>query len=71
MIIEISGLVFKCEVDETIFFSRLYELPSYHNVVNNGLSLYLTLTEESKESAIKELQIICDTWGATFKILEE
>jgi len=71
MLIEISGPVFRCEVDENIFFSRLYGIPNYDSVINKGLSLYLTLTENSKGAAIEELKIICNMWGTTFKVLEE
>ena len=71
MLIEISAPVFRCEVDENIFFSRLNEIPNYDNVIDKGLSLYLTLKENSNEAAIEELEIICNMWGATFKVLEE
>lgn len=57
-------------MDRDIFFSRSYEIPSYDNVIINGLSLSLTLSEDSKEVVIDELQEICNIWGATFKVLE-
>jgi len=71
MLIEISAPVFRCVVDENIFFSRLYGIPYFDNVIDKGLSLYLNLTDNSKEATIEELEIICNMWGATFKILEE
>lgn len=57
-------------MDENIFFSRLYKLPNHNSVNDKGLSVYLTLSENSKEVAIEELQIICNFWGVTFKVLE-
>lgn len=71
MLIEISGPVFRCEEDEKVFFSRLYGMPNYDSVIGKGLNLYLTLTENSKETVIEELQAICNMWGTTFKVLEE
>jgi len=71
MYIEISSPIFKCEMDEDIFFSRLHEIPSFESVINKGLNLYLTLADNSKEAAIEELHIICNTWGSTFKVLEK
>jgi len=70
MLIEISRPIFKCEMDENIFFSRLYKLPNHNSVNDKGLSVYLTLSENSKEAAIDELQIICNIWGVIFKVLE-
>lgn len=70
MLIEISRPIFKCEVDENIFFSRLNKLPNHHSVIDKGLSVNLTLSDNSKEAAIEELQVICNFWGGTFKILE-
>ena len=71
MLIEISVPVFKCEEDENVFFSRLYELPNYDSVLGKGLNLYLRLTENPKEAVIEELQVICNMWGTTFRVLEE
>jgi hypothetical protein len=70
MLIKIARPVFKCEMDENIFFSRLYKLANHNSVNDNGLSLSLTLSENSKEAAVEELQIICNIWGVTFKVLE-
>ena len=71
MLIEISVPVFKCEEDENVFFSRLYELPNYDSVIGKGLNLYLRLTENPNETVIEELQVICNMWGTTFRVLEE
>lgn len=71
MLIEISDPVFKCEADKNVFFSRIYEIPGYDSIIGKGVNLYLTLTGNSKEAVIEELQVICDIWGTTFKILEE
>jgi len=70
MLIEISRPIFKCEMDENIFFSRLYKLPNHNSVNDKGLNVSLTLNEDSKEAVIEELQIICNIWGVTFKVLE-
>lgn len=71
MLIEIPGPIFKCEADENIFLSRLYDIPNYDNVIGKGGNLYLTLTELPGKKALDELQVICDTWGTTFKVLGE
>lgn len=70
MLIEISRPIFKCEVDENIFFSRLNNLPNHHSVIDKGLCVELTLSDILNETAIKELEVICDFWGVTFKVLE-
>ncbi len=67
--IEISGLIFKCAADESIFISRLYELHGIDNVVSKGVNVHLALSNTFNEAAFKELQIICDIWGSTFKVI--
>lgn len=70
MLIEIAGPIFRCEDDEAIFFSRLSELPGFDSVRRQGLSLYLSLADAYRESALNELQSICNMWGASFDILK-
>jgi hypothetical protein len=69
MLIKIAGPIFRCDEDETIFFSRLYEIPGFDNVRGQGLCLYLNLADTYQESALKELQSICNMWGTSFDIL--
>lgn len=68
--VEIVGPVFKCAEDENIFFSRLYDLKGYVNVVGKGLNLYLKFESEFTRECLTELQEICDIWNTTFKSLE-
>jgi hypothetical protein len=69
MLIKIAGPIFRCDEDETIFFSRLYEIPGFDNVRGQGLCPYLNLADTYQESALKELQSICNMWGTSFDIL--
>lgn len=71
MIIEITGPVFRCKEDENIFLSRLYELPYFINLINKGVNLHLTLKECTKEEVMDAVQLVCDMWGTTFKVLKE
>ena len=71
MLIEIPGPVFKCKDDENIFFSRLSEIPGFDSATGKGENLYLTLSENTGETVLAELQEICNMWGTTFKVLEE
>ena len=69
MLIEISTPVFKCEEDRRVFFSRLYSLHQYDDVIAKGQNLALTLSENKPISVMHELKALCDMWGATLKIL--
>ncbi len=68
--VEIVGPVFKCEEDENIFFSRLYALQGYVNVVGKGLNLYLKLKTEFAQECLVELEEICNIWNTTFNSLD-
>ncbi|MCB1637148.1 MAG: hypothetical protein KDI51_21360, partial [Xanthomonadales bacterium] len=52
MLFEIVGPVFKCADDEGIFFSRLYELPGYENVIGKGRNLYLNFSANPNEAVL-------------------
>ena len=67
MLFEIVGPVFKCADDEGIFFSRLYELPGYENVIGKGRNLYLNFSANPNEAVLHQLKEICNNWHTTFK----
>ncbi|RBP47118.1 hypothetical protein [Arenicella xantha] len=70
MLIEIVTPVFKCEADQSIFFSRLSGLPNYRRAANRGENIYMSLSQHPKQTALEELQMICHMWGTTFKVVE-
>lgn len=71
MVIEISNPAFKCENDEAIFFSRLYQLPGYDGVVGQGTKLFVTLTSQNDKVIPGEIDEICRFWNTTFKIVSQ
>jgi len=70
MLIEIASPIFKCAEDENIFYSRLYGLPNFNSAVSKGSNVHLTLADTFSDAVFEELQIICDVWGATFKVVK-
>ena len=70
MELEILGPTFKCSEDENVFFSRIYSLPGYDNVVGHGRYLYLTLKNNPDHSALIQIQEICEFWNTEFRLLD-
>jgi hypothetical protein len=55
MLIKISNPIFKCEEDRSVFFSCLYSLYEYQDIIANGQSLELTVNEQKRDKLIDEL----------------
>ncbi|MBU2918943.1 hypothetical protein KO505_13390 [Psychrosphaera sp. F3M07] len=52
-----------------MFFSCLYSLYEYQDIIANGQSLVLTVNEQNPDKLIDELTCLCDKWAATINIL--
>lgn len=67
---EILGPTFKCQEDENVFFSRIYSLPGYDNVVGQGRYLYLTVKNQPDRLVVNQVQEICEFWNTEFTLLD-
>ena len=70
MLVKIVVPVFRCKEDENIFFSRLYDLSGFDQIISKGGQLYLTLVDVDEEETEAEIQEICAVWGAVFEVLK-
>ena len=68
---EITAPIFRCEADERIFLSRLYELEGFQSLATKDAELYLALKVISADDSLLELREICDMWHADYKVAVE
>lgn len=68
---EIIAPIFRCEADESIFLSRLYELEGFQSLAATDTKLYLELKVISADDSLFELREICDMWHAEYKVAVE
>ena len=62
--IEISGVVFKCQADEDIFYQRLSEIKGIRKIVTHNSCQLVTISDTKKIQAISDIGEICDIWHA-------
>lgn len=70
MKVEIGKSVFKCQEDESIFLTRLAELPGFEKLLDNKISFYLFLSVIERSHALESLQEICDLWHTSYILIE-
>ncbi len=49
--------------DENIFFSCIYNLPTYKKVIGKGSILIIELSKKPSEKTLLQLLVICKRWN--------
>ena len=63
MDITIDGPVFYHEEDENLFFSCVYELPDFKEVIGQGRKLKIVFNNNIGNEAIMKLLVLCYRWS--------
>lgn len=67
--IEVVSPVLRCQSEEEIFFQRLSEVAGIQKIVTSDTKIYLSVSSESEQKAIKDIAAICDMWRTSYRIL--
>ena len=63
MNITINGPTFYHSEDENIFFSIIYGLPEYKEVIGKGRELEISFNKEISDETVMSLLVLCHRWG--------
>ncbi|GLT15762.1 hypothetical protein [Vibrio algivorus] len=64
-IIKLEKPIFKCQMDEDIFFQRLAELADVDNITESDNLIFISISRKTKPSAVlKELTDIANMWNS-------
>jgi hypothetical protein len=69
--IEIISPVLRCQSEEEIFFQRLSEVAGIHKVITGGTKIYLSVSSELEQEALKHVRAICDIWHTSYRIVSD
>jgi len=69
MDITINGPTFYHEEDENLFFSAIYQLPNFKEVIGVGRELKISFTQNVSNEAVMQLLVLCRRWGIEIKPL--
>lgn len=64
-IIKLEKPIFKCQMDEDIFFQRLAELADVDNITESDNLIFISISRKTKPSSVlKELTDIANMWNS-------